>query len=609
MRVPAVSFVYKLAAAMLAVMMMFSLVPADALAEGESSGAVEDEAVASDSTGQMDGFAGSSGEPQGTGAEQGGEGLPVAPTLASGLVGKPSSFVSVDVAFDGEPIVGSFTVDGMTFAVTDGSDVELVGVAGAEGAFGSEVPTSPQPPSAPTTEAEASSFMLPESVAYGEAEYSVVSIGAYAFYLSGVTDVSLPASIVDVDDRAFRSSDVASVTVAGGNPVYSSFDGALYSADMRSLLLIPEGKQGAVLLAKEAESAEASVFSHCSLVDAISVEEGGAAFASENGLLYDSDLTTLLRVPAGATEITIREGCTTIAAGAMEACASLTAVNAPATVNSISPDVFHAIPTVSLPAASVILGGDSEAAEAEEPDDGQASESDSQLTAMVALSSIDDDLPEVEPTAIALQLSADADASPWRSAGFSTEGGSFISKDGENGSATSAPVAASMVSQDVKLATEGAPTPLRNDTSNEASSDIPVASLDAATTYAAAPLYYWRSGVIWSKISTNSGSSWGGWKDYNSGSGNGWISNGDAARYRFYKGNAWKNSNGANWARWCADQSYGVWDHCNPLLCGFISKWPLDAGRGLLFLEVDCIGYVYCLLVRRWQQHEDGYPR
>ena len=562
MRVPAVSFVYKLAAAMLAVMMMFSLVPADALAEGESSGAVEDEAVASDSTGQMDGFAGSSGEPQGTGAEQGGEGLPVAPTLASGLVGKPSSFVSVDVAFDGEPIVGSFTVDGMTFAVTDGSDVVLVGVAGAEGAFGSEVPTSPQPPSAPTTEAEASSFMLPESVAYGEAEYSVVSIGAYAFYLSGVTDVSLPASIVDVDDRAFRSSDVASVTVAGGNPVYSSFDGALYSADMRSLLLIPGGKQGAVLLAKEAESAEASVFSHCSLVDAISVEEGGAAFASENGLLYDSDLTTLLRVPAGATEITIREGCTTIAAGAMEACASLTAVNAPATVNSISPDVFHAIPTVSLPAASVILGGDSEAAEAEEPDDGQASESDSQLTAMVALSSIDDDLPEVEPTAIALQLSADADASPWRSAGFSTEGGSFISKDGENGSATSAPVAASMVSQDVKLATEGAPTPLRNDTSNEASSDIPVASLDAATTYAAAPLYYWRSGVIWSKISTNSGSSWGGWKDYNSGSGNGWISNGDAARYRFYKGNAWKNSNGANWARWCADQSYGVWDHC-----------------------------------------------
>ena len=51
--------------------------------------------------------------------------------------------------------------------------------------------------------------------------------------------------------------------------------------------------------------------------------ELNAGFA-ENGLLYSSDLTTLLRVPAGATEVAIREGCTTIAAGALEACAKLT---------------------------------------------------------------------------------------------------------------------------------------------------------------------------------------------------------------------------------------------------------------------------------------------
>ena len=105
-------------------------------------------------------------------------------------------------------------------------------------------------------------------------------------------------------NRAFRSSDVASVAVAEGNQDYSSFDGALYSADKTRLLLIPEGRVGAVLLPREAEVADPGKFSHCSLVDAISVEDG-AAFASENGLLYSSDLTTLLRVPAGATEITI----------------------------------------------------------------------------------------------------------------------------------------------------------------------------------------------------------------------------------------------------------------------------------------------------------------
>ena len=238
-----------------------------------------------------------------------------------------------------------------------------------------------------------------------------------------------------MDECAFRSSDVASVMVAEGNQTYSSFDGALYDASQSSLLLIPEGKQGAVLLPKTAEVAEASVFSHCPLVDSISVEEDGAAFASENGLLYTSDLTTLLRVPAGAEEITIRDGCTSIAAGALEACAKLTTINAPATVTSISPDVFTSVPTVSLPAASL-------------------TENAPQLTAMVALSSTDDGLPEASPTAISLKLSLGADASPWRFAGFAAE----------------------EIQDDAGLSEE----PI------EAEPDLPVASLGSASTYAGA---------------------------------------------------------------------------------------------------------------------------
>ena len=99
------------------------------------------------------------------------------------------------------------------------------GAEGSEGAFGSEVPTSPQPPSAPTP--EAANLVLPETVSYEGTEYALASIAPYAFYLSGVTDITLPCEReAMVDDRAFRSSDVASVTVAEGNPTYSSFDGA-----------------------------------------------------------------------------------------------------------------------------------------------------------------------------------------------------------------------------------------------------------------------------------------------------------------------------------------------------------------------------------------------
>ncbi len=403
MRASAVSFAHKLAAAVLAALLTFTLVPF-AHAEGEETGEVDAGTVASGSPDQSNDSTDSLGEPQEASAEQDAEGSPVAPMLASGLVGKPNSFINSDVILDSEPVIGSFTVDGLTFAVAEGSAVELVGVAGAEGAFGSrgseakQVPlgaASPQPLSAPTP--EAANLVLPETVSYEGTNYTLASIAPYAFYLSGVTSVTLPKSVSDVDDRAFRSSDVASVAVAEGNPTYSSFDGALYDADQLSLLLIPEGKQGTVRIPKTAEVAEASVFSHCPLVDSISVDAGSAAFASENGLLYTSDLTTLLRVPAGATETTIREGCATIAAGALEACAELTTINAPATVTSISLDVFHAIPTVSLPATALVEGA-------------------YQLTALVALSSADGDCFDVDTSAITVVLPDEADASPWRAA-------------------------------------------------------------------------------------------------------------------------------------------------------------------------------------------------
>ena len=384
MRAPAVSLVRKLTLAAVMGLLACSLVPlssAFAEGEGEAGPAVD--------------------SPQEVSAEQVDEGSGVAPMLASGLVGSPSSFVSADVALDGEPVIGSFTVDGLTFAVTEGSDVELVGVSP-----GWQQVTN-------SREGDGSTFDVPETVTYEGIDYVVASIGAYAFYLSGVTAVELPASVNDVDERAFRSSDVAFVEVAEDNPTYSSFDGALYDADQLSLLLIPEGKQGAVLLPKTAEVAEASVFSHCPLVDSISVEKDGAAFASENGLLYTSDLTTLLRVPAGATEITIREGCTTIAAGALEACANLTTINAPASVTSISPNVFHAVPTISLLAAS--LTGASEPGTAGEPSSQDAAP---QLNAMVALSAGDDDLPVVDLAALLVALKEGSDSNPWIRAGF-----------------------------------------------------------------------------------------------------------------------------------------------------------------------------------------------
>ncbi len=357
--------------------------------------------------------------------------------LASSLMDGPASVVREDVALAApegdvvpEPIIGSFTVDGLTFAVIDESHVELVGIAPSvtlsEAAEGGAVEGSN---SNQASEAGLANLVLPETVSYEGTTYALASIAPYAFYLSDVTDVELPASVNDVDDRAFCSSDVVNVTVAENNQTYSSFDGALYDAEHLSLLLIPEGKQGTVRIPKTAEVAEASVFSHCPLVESISVDAGSAAFASENGLLYDASLATLLRVPAGATDITIRDGCTTIAAGAMEACASLATITAPASVTSISPYLFEQEPETVMAPVSVAAVEDE--AESDSLEDRKSTDAAPQLTAMVALAAAGDPVSQTDSASIMVTLADDAIRSPWMRLGFTVMGGKDNAEDGD----------------------------------------------------------------------------------------------------------------------------------------------------------------------------------
>ena len=245
--------------------------------------------------------------------------------------------LSADVALSPdrpEPLVGSFTVGGLTYAVVGEGEAALVAVApatlaagladdsaggpsgdpsGAEGAargIGSGVPTSSprsaaeqvpsgaQPLPAPSAEADGSeedasqdaaeTLALPGSIPFAGVDYALVAVGPRALAGCGAAAIVIPASVASVDGAAFRDSSVAAVEVADGNAHLSSYDGMLFDADRTSLLLIPEGKQGAARIPKEAEVVEPSSFSHSAGVEAIDVEAGSAAFSSRNGCLYDA---------------------------------------------------------------------------------------------------------------------------------------------------------------------------------------------------------------------------------------------------------------------------------------------------------------------------------
>ncbi len=291
----------------------------------EPSGAADGEsAVVADVAGESSDSASDAGHPEPSGAPT------LAGYLASGMLRVSADVELVDGDEAIEPVVGSFTVDGLTYAIVGEGQVALVAVsprtlagglvggsdvapdgdvagspAGAPSGedSGSGVPTSPSPSpeGASSDDAEGDALVLPESVSYGGSGYSLAAIGPRALAGCEAGTVVIPASAASVDQAAFEGSPIASVEVAEGNPEYSSYDGMLFDADMTRLLLIPEGKQGAARVPETAQEVDAHALSHSGGVSAFSVDAGSAAFHSENGSLYDSG-DNLLWAPPGSEE-------------------------------------------------------------------------------------------------------------------------------------------------------------------------------------------------------------------------------------------------------------------------------------------------------------------
>ena len=488
MRAPVVSRTSKLSAAALALVLACTLGPvavADELSADPAAGGVEADVADADDA-------------------------PMLASLMAGGAGHISTAVALED--DPEPVVGSFTVDGLTYAIVSDREVALVSVgpdvaalaagptgagagplAGSGGApsgegSGSGVPPrsvaeqvppgaaspSPSPEGAPSDGAEGEDapepviLEVPGSVEYDGMAYAVVSIGPRAFAGCDPDVVAIPAAVESIDELAFRGSAVASVEVADGNPNFSSYDGMLFDADMTSLLLIPEGKQGAARIPKTAGSVPPGAFSHCASVTSVSVDEGSADLSSRNGCLYDKAGETLLRVPAGAEEVEIADGCTAVATGALEGCAKLRTIQAPASVAEVSPDVLGAagaadggsVPVASVDAfgqvaaeggglaaaaggdgGQVAIVGDARAAEDGPVEGSQASsdgESDepvveveapadgdgaapARLTSLVALAASGGDLPMLDPASIVVRIPEGADPAPWEAVGFEVE--------------------------------------------------------------------------------------------------------------------------------------------------------------------------------------------
>ncbi|MDE6329110.1 MAG: leucine-rich repeat domain-containing protein [Muribaculaceae bacterium] len=169
-------------------------------------------------------------------------------------------------------------------------------------------------------------LIIPAQVANNGIRYSVTTIGDGAFYeCSGLTSVTIPHSVTTIGEAAF-----------------SSCSGLTSIAIPNSVTTIGPAAFGA-----------------CRGLSAINVEKGSKYFSSEDGILYNKDMTALLQCPGAKTECAIPETVTTIGNYAFGWCESLTSVTIPNSVTTIGDMAFYVcrgLTSVTIPKSVTLIG-------------------------------------------------------------------------------------------------------------------------------------------------------------------------------------------------------------------------------------------------------------
>ena len=161
--------------------------------------------------------------------------------------------------------------------------------------------------------------VIPESVEYNGKNYSVTSIGSYAFwYCSGLTSVTIPNSVTSIGNCAFNScSGLTSVTVP--NSVTRIGSNAFQGCSCLTSIILPAGLT----------TIESTIFTSCSSLTSIKLPAGVTNIG--NYAFSGCSNLTSIKLPAGVASI---------GKDAFSKCSNLTSIELPAEVTSIGNDAF-----------------------------------------------------------------------------------------------------------------------------------------------------------------------------------------------------------------------------------------------------------------------------
>ena len=221
--------------------------------------------------------------------------------------------------------------------------------------------------------------VIPEKVSYGGTEYSVTSIGEFAFeYCTNLTSVTIPNSVTNIGQLAFSNcTSLTSMTIPNNvtkirNRTFMSCSGLTSVTIPNSVTSIEEyafyGCSGltSIIIPNSVTSIESSAFYRCSGLTSVTI--GNSVTSLGWGAFEDCSSLTSVIIPnsvtiisdrtfmscTGLTSVTIGNSVTSIGQLAFYSCTSLTSVTIPNSVTSIGSSAFTSCTSLT----SVIIGSE-----------------------------------------------------------------------------------------------------------------------------------------------------------------------------------------------------------------------------------------------------------
>ncbi len=178
---------------------------------------------------------------------------------------------------------------------------------------------------------------------------NLINIGNGAFAGSNLTKITLPENVTNIGRRAFYGSCLESVNLP--DSLISIGGEAFMSCSFLTNIEI----------SRNVANIGDRAFAECNKLKSIPVEEGNAHFCSDDGILYNKDMTKIVCYPVGKTEsqFNIPDGIAEIGVSAFANCMALRTIEIPSTVTTIGATAFsncRNLYSVNIPQSVTSIG-------------------------------------------------------------------------------------------------------------------------------------------------------------------------------------------------------------------------------------------------------------